>query len=198
MYDYRKMTEDERKAVVKERLEKGYPAHSPPHPIQNQRFYLLTATCYEHKHHINTNARRKELLDAVFEGFTLKGHQIFAWVVIPNHYHLLVKVEKFKTFSLIFKNIHGPLSRKWNLEDEQPGRKVWYKFTDRAMRSDGHFYTTLNYIHYNPVKHKQATSPYDWPYSSVHWYREHYGRDWLRDLWVKYPVKGYGKNWDDI
>ena len=66
------------------------------------------------------------------------------------------------------------------------------------MRSKGHYCTTLNYIHYNPVKHGQVASPYDWEWNSVHWYLEHYGREWLRDLWRKYPLRDYGKSWDDI
>ena len=34
--------------------------------------------------------------------------------------------------------------------------------------------------------------------SSVHWYREQYGRAWLQDLWTRYPVRDYGRNWDDL
>lgn len=52
-------------------------------------------------------------------------------------------------------------------------------------------HNTLNYIHYNPVKHK-------WAESSVHWYLEHHGREWLRDVWRTYPVRDYGQGWDDL
>ena len=58
-------------------------------------------------------------------------------------------------------------------------------------------YATLNYIHYNPVKHRWAAAPYDWTESSVHWYREHFGREWLRELWSSYPLRDYGRGWDD-
>ena len=75
---------------------------------------------------------------------------------------------------------------------------MWYRYTDRAMRSERHCYTTVNYIHYNPVKHRLAETPYDWPWSSVHWYLDHFGRQWLRDLWQQYPVREFGKGWDDI
>jgi putative transposase len=43
-----------------------------------------------------------------------------------------------------------------------------------------------------------VTSPYDWPWSSVHWYLEHEGRAWLRDVWQRYPLRSYGKDWDDL
>ncbi|MEH2373868.1 MAG: hypothetical protein V7K15_12515 [Nostoc sp.] len=56
----------------------------------------------------------------------------------------------------------------------------------------------MNYIHYNPVKHGWVKSPYNWAESSVHWYLENYGRDWLRSCWIEYPVRDYGKAWDDL
>ena len=98
----------------------------------------------------------------------------------------------------IFRLAHGATSRQWNLEDETPGRKVWYRYADRAIRSERHYYTTLNYVHYNPVKHDCVGSPYEWKESSVHWYLEHHSREWLRDLWTEYPIRNYGRGWDDL
>ena len=64
------------------------------------------------------------------------------------------------------------------------------------MRNERHYYTTLNYIHYNPTKHNYAKRPLDWNCSSLHCYKEHFGIEWLRDLWRQYPVLDYGKGWD--
>jgi len=128
----------------------------------------------------------------------MRGDEIVAWVVLPNHYHLLARVTDVPALSRIFRAVHGRLSRQWNLEDHAVGRKVWYCYSDRAIRSEGHYYTTLNYIHYNPVKHGWSLSPYDWPHSSVSWYLEHEGREWLQDLWTAYPVREYGRGWDDF
>lgn len=197
MYTYRQLTPEQQAALVEERLARGYPAHAPPHPIRNATFYLLTATCYEHKAHLATPARRQQVRNELFAQFTQASMEILAWVVLPNHYHLLVHVSDFDLLGELFRAVHGPTARQWNQEDMALGRKVWYRFHDRAIRSEAHYYTTLNYIHYNPVKHGWATSPYDWPESSVAWYTTHYGRDWLRDLWVRYPVKDYGKGWDE-
>ena len=172
--------------------------HQPPHPIQDASHYLLTAACYEHQHHIHTTERRQMLLNLLFEQFVQQGMEIHAWAVLTNHYHLLVHVTEFEALGDIFQRVHGRMSYEWNQEDDARGRKVWYRYSDRAIRSDRHYYTTLNYIHYNPVKHKLVTSPYDWPWSSVHWYLQHHGREWLRNLWVSYPLRDYGKTWDDI
>jgi putative transposase len=210
MYEYRKLTPEEQAELVKYRLSRGYPPHAPPHPIRDRRLYLLTAACYEHQCYVQSEYRRQQLLNIIFDRFGDSGGgeesaealttniTIFAWVILPNHYHLLVQVENFDVLGELFRKIHGATSHKWNLEDNVTQRKVWYSWSDRAIRSERHYYTTLNYIHYNPVKHCLAKSPYDWIETSVHWYLKVYGRQWLRDCWTQYPVQDYGKDWDNF
>jgi putative transposase len=64
------------------------------------------------------------------------------------------------------------------------------------MRSEAHYYTTLNYIHNNPVKHGHVAKWTDWPFSSVHEYLALKGREWLVNAWQAYPVLNYGDSWD--
>jgi putative transposase len=198
MYEYRRLTPEQRTELVQERLARGFPPHSPPHPVRDRTLYLLTGTCYEHVCHMRSANRRQQVLDALFEHFLMAGMELRAWSVVPNHYHLLVDSVEMNALGGVFQAIHGPTARQWNLEDDRMGRKVWFRYSDRAIRSERHYYTTLNYIHFNPVKHGWAESPYDWAESSVHWYLEHFGREWLRDIWAKYPVRDYGHGWDDV
>ena len=197
MYEYRKLSPEEREKLVEERLRLGYPPHRPPHLALDQACYLLTAVCYEHRPHMHTAERRQQILDQLFEQFILQEMVVLAWVVLTNHYHVLVRVSEFEALADIFKQIHGRSSFEWNQEDKLRGRKVWYRYSDRFIRSERHYYTTLNYIHYNPVKHGLVASPYDWQWSSVNWYLETQGREWLQDTWRRYPVRDYGKNWDE-
>jgi putative transposase len=198
MYEYRRLTPDERRKLVEERRLHGRPLHQPPHLALEQTYCLLTAACYNHHAHMQSPERRQAVLDLLFEQFIQRGMEIQAWVVLGNHYHLLAHVTELKALGDIFRRVHGRTSRDWNKEEETQGRRVWYRYSDRAIRSEGHYYTTLNYIHYNPVKHKLVASPYAWTWSSVHWYREHYGRTWLRGLWRRYPLRDYGKSWDEM
>jgi putative transposase len=198
MYEYRKLTAEQRQKLVDERQARGYLPHQPPHLALDESLYLLTAACYQHRPHMHTPERRQTVVDLLFEQFLQRGMEMHAWVVLANHYHLLVHVPEFGDLGEIFHRVHGRTSHDWNQEDNTRGRKVWYRYSDRAIRSEGHYYTTLNYIHYNPVKHKLVASSYDWPWSSVHWYRETKGRAWLRDLWRRHPLPDYGQSWDDM
>jgi putative transposase len=196
MYEYSRLTQQERAALVRERLQLGSPSHSPPHRMEEASCYLLTAACYRHQQIVNSDERRGQLLDLLFERFILAGVEIRAWVILPNHYHLIVRLAERVEIGGVLKLVHGPTARRWNQDDGTTGREVWYRYSDRAMRSERHYLTTLNYIHFNPVKHGWARSVYDWPASSVHWYLEHCGREWLRNTWRECPLREYGRDWD--
>jgi putative transposase len=61
-------------------------------------------------------------------------------------------------------------------------RGVWQRrFWEHAIRDDVDFNHHLDYIHYNPVKHRLATCPHAWPHSTFgRWVRRGgYASDWL-------------------
>jgi putative transposase len=64
------------------------------------------------------------------------------------------------------------------------------------MKSERHFWATLNYVHHNPVKHRYVKRWVDWPWSSAARYLEEVGREEAERIWSEYPVLDYGKQWD--
>lgn len=197
MYKYRSMTPDEQKKIVEERISKGYPAHQPPHFIESGKIYLLTAVCYEHKPILKIGYRRQQLVAKILDVAPEFSLTVDAWVVLNNHYHLLAQIGEAQRISKFFQHVHDGLALAWNQEDNCRGRQVWYRYADRNIQNERHYYTSLNYIHYNPVKHGLVTSPYEHEESSVHWYDANLGREWLRDLWQTYPVRQFGEKWDN-
>ncbi|HQE91851.1 MAG TPA: transposase [Anaerolineae bacterium] len=186
-YEYRTMTPEERAAVVAYRRSKGYPLHSPPHPYREGGWYIITAANYEHNPILQPAERRTAFEDQLLITLNAIG-EVGAWVILPNHYHVLTMVESLDVLSAALKQLHGTTARTWNLEDALTGqRRVWYKFYDRWVRNEAHYYRALNYIHYNAVKHRYAETPYDWPWSSVTRYVEAFDREWLRVQWKAYP-----------
>lgn len=197
-YEYRKLTKEEREEVIRQRLERGYPRHAPPHRYRQEGRYLLTAANYEHVKIMASVERRTDFESRLVAAMHGAGIEVFAWVILANHYHILVGVPSLNIVSPIFKQLHGATSREWNMADGQTGkRKVWYKFTDRAIRNDRHFYIVLNYIHHNPVKHGYVDDAHEWPWSSLENYMDAHGPEWLRTTWKEYPPEDFGKGWDD-
>jgi putative transposase len=122
--------------------------------------------------------------------------ELYSWCLLPNHYHLSVETSDIRGFQSELGKFHGRTSFEWNKEDDQRGRKVWFRSFERPIDSTRHFYVTLNYIHNNPVKHGYVRNWLDWPYSSAFDYLETVGREEAKRIWLEYPVLGYGDSWD--
>ncbi|MBI5396810.1 MAG: transposase [Verrucomicrobia bacterium] len=196
MYAYRTLTPQQKAEVLEYRRRNAHPLHAPPHFENVEGWFLITAACYEHRHHFAAEEDRAWLWDELMKELKAAGIHCAGWVIIPNHYHLLLRCPSLAVISKPLQLVHGRTSRELNRRAGVSGRKVWYRFTDRQIRDDRHYHATLNYIHANPVKHGYVDSALRWPWCSVHWYVEHFGLDWLRDAWREYPVRDYGKGWD--
>jgi putative transposase len=198
MYDWRKMTDEERARVLAERKGRKLPWHSPPHlEFAGPATFIITAACYEHRHIIGKSAARmmefeQDLLNACRNAEA----KILAWCILPNHYHLLVRTDKIKLLRREIGRLHGRTSRVWNKEDEAQSRKVWFNFFDRNMRSNRHFWASLNYIHHNPVFHGYAQKWQEWTFSSANDYLEKVGHEKAARIWRDFPILNYGKDWD--
>jgi len=196
MYLYRTLTPEQKAEILRYRRLMGYPRHSPPHLHKVDGWFLITAATYEHKRHFFTEDARAWLLSELLKELQAANIPYRAWIVLPNHYHILVQCLPLSVISQPLRRVHARTARELNRREGIMGRQVWYRFSDRQIRNERHYYTTLNYIHYNPTKHGYVQKPLDWACSSAHWYLEHFGIEWLRDLWREYPVRDYGKGWD--
>jgi REP element-mobilizing transposase RayT len=125
-----------------------------------------------------------------------KGLEIYAYVLMPSHLHVLCRAKEghelsdiirdFKKFtsSKIIQNIQKePESRKeWLLElfkgacehlKRTQEFKVWQDgYHAEEVSSDKFIYQKLNYIHNNPVKDKIVEKPEDYLFSSARNYAE--------------------------
>lgn len=197
-YEYRKLSPEKRQEVVRQRRARGYPLHAPPHPFRQAGAYFITAANFEHVPIMADPGRRTEFEARLLASVHAINADVFGWVILPNHYHILLGVDSLDLVSAALKQLHGSTSREWNLADGQTGkRQVWYKFHDRMIRDEAHFYRVLNYIHINPVKHGYVSDPYEWPWLSLSNYLDAHGREWLRERWRQHPPGDFGRGWDD-
>ena len=93
--------------------------------------------------------------------------------------------------------LHGRKSFAWNQEEECRGRQVWSGCAERRIRSSRHFWTTLNYVHHNPVRHGYVKHWQEWPYSSAEEYLDKMEKEEAARIWRDFPLLEYGKGWDD-
>ncbi|MBN2163855.1 MAG: hypothetical protein JXR25_11755 [Pontiellaceae bacterium] len=191
------MSREQRKEILRLRRQCRLPWHAPPHFDSGSYLYHVTAACYEHAPVLHSTDRLGEFESLLIDGLARDCvAEVRAWVILPNHYHLLLKT-RLPEFGKWLHRLHNTTSTRWNGQDKSRGRKVWYCYADRRIRGEVHYFRTLNYIHANPVKHGYADLGGEWPWSSYFRYEEEYGRDTLVAWWRQYPVTGYGRGWDD-
>ena len=92
MYDWRKLTPEQQEGVLRLRKCRGNPWHSPPHwDLPGRRRYIVSASCYEHLPVIGASLERTAYCESeVLETAAGSGAEVYAWCVLPNHYHLIL------------------------------------------------------------------------------------------------------------
>ena len=198
MYRWRQWTQEQRAIILTERRQRKYPSHSPAHIVSDHTsIYLITAACFEHVPIIGiTDKRLAEFSSQLCEFMHTHCRTVFAWVVLPNHYHVLCDVINLDSMLTGIGKLHGRTSFQWNGEDGKRGRQTWCKAAETAMKSEGHFYASRNYVLHNPVHHGYCAKWTEWPFSSAAEFLESVGREQALRFWQSYPLYDYGKDWD--
>ena len=198
MYDWRRMTPDEREQTMRERIRRGGTRRRAPLIESGFNRYMITAACFEHAPHIGKSVSRM----LQFEGALLTQVQplikrLHAHVILPNHYHILLEATAIKPLREALGKLHGATAFQWNRQEGCRGRKVFHGSAETVIKSERHFWASLNYIHNNPVRHGYVKRWQDWPYSSAQLFLKQIGRKKAREIWKHYPVDQMGNGWDD-
>jgi putative transposase len=102
---------------------------------------------------------------------------IDAIVILPDHLHFMMTLPKGDSdFSKRLNLIKGTFSRQIVPSEsislsrkKKRERGIWQRrFWEHLIRDDKDYEQHINYIHYNPVKHRYVSCPTQWPYSSIH------------------------------
>ncbi|MBC8204992.1 transposase [bacterium] len=111
-----------------------------------------------------TDTKKLDLAESsLFEVVQNKNCHLMAYVIMPNHIHLLMGVKNGgKELSRFIFSLKGLIRKRLS------GNKDFWneRFDDLVIRSEEQFLIKLNYIHNNPVKRGLSASPEDWRYSS--------------------------------
>ena len=115
--------------------------------------------------------------------FDSQRYRLLAWVVMPNHVHVLFQPMNGWTVAKIVAAWKKFTARKirddeWHSCGSTPGTPisrlaanspVWHReYWDRYIRDETHFQRAVEYIHFNPVKANLVAKPEEWPWSSAY------------------------------
>ncbi|MEO0156023.1 MAG: transposase [candidate division WOR-3 bacterium] len=174
---------------------KRYP-HNPPHIYLDDSYYFITASTLYKRSILITNESKQILKDIIENIVELYNFLLIAWVILPNHYHLLLKTGIGNYLPEIFRKIHSKSTVRINkILDKSV--KIWYNYWDECVRNEDSLYKHFNYIHMNPVKHGYVKKPEDYDFSSYKSYLFEKGQEWLDDIFRRFPIIDFSK-YDDF
>ena len=96
----------------------------------------------------------------VFRHFDHRRYLLHAWVIMPNHVHLLISLGESIDLGKTVASWKRFTSTKINRQDHRTG-PVWQKdYFDRLIRDWDHFINVARYIRRNPCKAKLPKSSF--------------------------------------
>jgi REP element-mobilizing transposase RayT len=118
--------------------------------------------------------RLAELVEGALRFYHGKDYELRAWVVMPNHVHVLFAAGK-KSMGQIIGDWKEYTAREANKLLKRRGQFWAADYWDTFMRNSNHELQARNYAERNPVKAGLAAAARDWPWSSAR-LRDEYGR----------------------
>ena len=147
--------------------------------------HYLTFSCFQNRRFLSSKRTLLWFVEALRAAREKNLFDLWAWVAMPEHAHVLVWPRPGVTVSRILSALKQPVSkralvylRRGNstglraLADVQPSGEVAYRFWQRGGGYDRNIFTAaevrekIGYIHANPVRRALVRHPSDWPWSS--------------------------------
>ena len=135
--------------------------------------YFFTLVTYQRQPIFSEPKNVSLLRQSFLEVKTKRSFQMLAAVVLPDHLHCLWRLpEGDYDFSTRWQMVKTAFSRRTPAHIRSNGSKtIWQpRFYEHCIRDENDLQKHLDYIHYNPVKHRLVTLAGDWPYSSFNRY----------------------------
>lgn len=104
-------------------------------------------------------------LQLLYDYKAVCGYQLYAYCLMGNHIHLLIKEGK-AGLEEIFKRIGCKFVYWYNIKYERSGPLFQDRFKSEPVEDDAYLLTVLRYIHQNPVKAGLCKEPEEYLYSS--------------------------------
>lgn len=151
--------------------------------------HFLTFSCFGKLPLLKAERTRKWFVDAVAQAKSKHNYALWAYVIMPDHAHLLVfPLVTNYDIAAFLKSVKQSVARKakHHLRDNHPsqlqrltvrrGSREVFRFWqqgpghDRNITCEQDIYEKINYIHNNPVRKGLVSDPTEWEWSSSSWY----------------------------
>ena len=146
---------------------------------------FLTFSTYRCERVFGDDLARRVFRDALVRGVERHGVMVYAWVLMPDHAHLLIRAGGNGDPTAFLRGLKSGVSRSVvrGLREDDPGMldrledpsgrvRVWQRGGgyDRNVVDGAEFDEKVRSIHHNPVKAGLVVRAEDWVWGSARWW----------------------------
>ena len=142
--------------------------------------YHILSRGNEQRNIFRDNNDRRLFLDILGKTSERFEVEVYAYVLMDNHYHLLLKTNK-PNISQSMQWLGTTYTRRYNIKHKRIGHLFQGRFKSFLIENDQYLLRLSCYIHRNPLRAKIVNRLVDYPWSSYPMYA--YGKkspEWLR------------------
>ena len=117
--------------------------------------------------HGEAHLARRDVAEVVQNSLRHDAGSIYdlrAWVIMPNHVHVILRVRHGHTLSKAMQRVKGASAHGANRLLGRTGTFWAREYYDRYARDTDHLTRAIAYVRANPVKAGLCATPEDWPW----------------------------------
>ena len=153
---------------------------------------FLNFSCFQNRAFLKSERAKAWLIASVQLAMDKHEVDLWAYVIMPTHVHLMVFPRRVETLmSRFVSTLKQSVSKRalaWvekntpfflpQMADVAPNGEITHRFWQRGPGFDRNLWSPkairngIKYIHMNPVVDKLCKHPHEWPWSSAGWYRD--------------------------
>jgi REP-associated tyrosine transposase len=140
---------------------------TPKHRTARGTSYFVTTKCWQGRTVFQVPENAEILIEALFHYRDSKAYALHAFVVMPDHLHLMLTPSATTSLEKAIQLIKGGSSYQIS-KTRNHKMEIWQVgFYDWTIRDWNDWQAKVEYIRTNPVRAKLVQKPEDWPYSSA-------------------------------
>ena len=129
--------------------------------------YFVTSRTWESRKLFLTDSFSSVFVDSLLHYRQERAYSLHAFVLMPDHFHILLTPAPDKTVERVMQYIKGGSARKLALQHNMRF-PVWQRgFSDRRIRDAADYITHLQYIWQNPVRKNLVAKAQEFRWSSA-------------------------------
>jgi putative transposase len=137
--------------------------------LYEDAFYHVTARGNERKRIFLSQSDYETFLRYLKEALQKYGAILHAFVLMPNHYHLIIQTPK-ANLNLLMHSLNSAYTTYFNLKGKRVGHLFQGRYKALLVDADSYLLELSRYIHLNPVRAGISESPESYRWSSYRAY----------------------------